>query len=155
VNESELRQLQERNASTYLFALHQRCRPRFVNAARLVGANTGQWPYLDKIGVTHPVALDPLLPFWRALVGRYNAELFDPQMELLGNPEPQLERFNQFVYWRLWPVLTAENEVVRNVLRATGSLSSKDAASASSALVTYIANMPFRLESRIDLEDAE
>jgi len=152
---ADLREHQRSSAASYLFALHECCRRRFRNAALLVGADTARWPGLDGLEKNPSYDLRPLLSFWTEVVERYNAELFDPQIDLFRGPEAQLDRFSQFIHWRLWPVLAKENEVVRNVLRAAGSLPSKNRSRATSALVACITDLPFDLNCRIDPEDAE
>jgi hypothetical protein len=154
MNEAELRRFQQDAAATFLFSLHERCRRRFTNAARLVGADLAQWPSLTVIGAREPVDLSPLLPFWDTVRDRYMSEMFDSQMQLFGRAEPQCDQFSQFIHWRLWPRMASEDECVRNVLRVTGSLPSRDPQGASYALITYIAELPFHLTMQpLDAED--
>lgn len=142
-----LRAHQQAAAIPYLTALHDRCRRRFLQAARLVGADPAQWPHLAGAGVTTSIEMGPLLPFWSVLCDRYRAELFTPQSELFGPREPH-ERFSQFVHWRLWPLLASENECVRNVLRATGTIPARDRTGPAGALVLYMRELTLAADSR-------
>lgn len=119
-----------------------------MRAARLIGADPAQWPDLVQ-SAEAKIDLGLLWPFWLVLVDRYNQELFDPQMQLLGEPEPQLTRFSQFIHWRVWPALTGDDECVRNVLRATRALPSRDRQRAAEALVGYAQEMPFADRARV------
>ncbi len=148
MSDAELRAHQQAAAIAYLTALHDRCRRRFLQAAWLVGADPAQWPHLADAGVTTSVELGALLPFWSVLCDRYRAKLFTPQSELFGPREPQIERFSQFVHWRLWPLLASENECVRNVLRATGTLPARDRTGPAGALVIYMRELRLAADIR-------
>jgi hypothetical protein len=149
-----LRAHQYEVAAALLSDLHRRCRLRFIAAARLVGVNLSQWPELLRHGTSTSIDLGPLLPFWDRLCARFEAELFDPQMPLLDAVQPPGRQFDDFVATHLWPAVTAWNECVRNVLRATGSLPSRDRRRAAGALVAVIDELPFapRLPFPEDLE---
>lgn len=67
------RHMQEARVA-YLSALLDRCRRRFVEAARLVGAEVAQWPNLNVVGVRTGVDVFDLLPFWDELCRRYRLE---------------------------------------------------------------------------------
>jgi hypothetical protein len=148
VSDAKLRAHQQAAAIAYLTALHDLCRRRFLQAARLVGADPAQWPHLAEAGVTTSVELGPLLPFWSVLSDRCRAELFTPQIELFGPREPQIERFSQFVHRCLWPLLASENECVRNVLRATGTLPARDRSGPAGALVIYMRELKLAADIR-------
>lgn len=107
----------------------------------LIGADPAQWPRLTQ-PADAKVDLAPLWPFWLAMIDRYNREVFDPQTELFGEPEPQVTKFSQFVHWRVWSALAEDNECVRNVLRALRVLPSHDSQRAVNALVCFIRDVP-------------
>jgi hypothetical protein len=149
VNRQELRRHQVDSAAAYLFPLIDRCRLRVLNAVHLIGADPAQWPGLTR-AADASVDFGPLWPFWLAVIDRYNREVFDPQTELFGEPEPQLTRFSQFVHWRVWPALAKDNECVRNVLRALRLLPSHDSQRAMDALVYFIGELPIGMRLAAD-----
>lgn len=80
------RHMQEARVA-YLSALFDRCRRRFVEAARLVGADLAQWPNLNVVGVRTGVDVFDLLPFWDELCRRYRFERAEAQLAMFdGNP---------------------------------------------------------------------
>lgn len=124
------------------------CLRRFTDAARLVGADLAQWPSLPSPWSDVRIDLAPLLPFWRSVCERYNRDIHDGQLDLLRDSNAPDVIFSEFIHWRLWPVVVSEHECVRNVLRAVGSLPSRDRLAASNALVAFIADLEFHAAMR-------
>lgn len=125
----------------YLSALFDRCRRRFVEAARLVGAEVAQWPNLTVVGVRAGVDVFDLLPFWDELCRRYRQERAEAQIELFSDNPSAAEAFSRWVYWELWPLLAMDGGVVRAVLRACGALPADDRATAGYYLVAHVRGM--------------
>lgn len=125
----------------YLSALFDRCRRRFVEASRLVGAELAQWPNLNVVGVRTGVDVFDLLPFWDELCRRYRAERAVAQLAKFDYKPPAAEAFSRRVYWELWPLLGMEGGVVRAVRRATGALPPDDRATAGYYLVGHVRGM--------------
>ena len=125
----------------YLAALFDRCRRRFVEAARLVGAELAQWPDLIVVGVRTGVDVFDLLPFWDELCRRYLGERAAVQLTLFDDNPSAAEAFSRWVDWELWPLLGMDGGVVRAVLRATGALPTEDRATAGYYLVAHVRGM--------------
>lgn len=125
----------------YLSALFDRCRRRFVEAARLVGADLAQWPNLNVVGVRTGVDVFDLLPFWDELCRRYRLERTEAQNALFEDNPSAAEAFSRWVYWELWPLLGMDGGVVRAVLRATGALPDDDRAVAGYWLAGHVRGM--------------
>ena len=125
----------------YLSALFDRCRRRFVEAARLVGAEVAQWPNLNIVGVRIGVDVFDLLPFWDELCRRYRLERAEAQLAMFDDNPSAAEAFSRWVYWELWPLLGMDGGVVRAVLRATGALPADDRAAAGYYLVGHVRGM--------------
>ena len=124
-----------------LGSLFDRCRRKFVDAARLVGADLSQWPNLMVVGRETPVDLTELVPVWSELCHRYIAEKSTNQFNLFSETMSARDAFSQHIYWNLWPTLEKEAGVVRSVLRATGALPTKNKAEAGNFLVQYMRDM--------------
>lgn len=125
----------------YLSALFDRCRRRFVEAARLVGVELAQWPNLTVVGVRTGVDVFDLLPFWDELCRRYRAERAEAQNALFENNPSAAEAFSRWVYWEVWPLIAMDGGVVCAVLRATGALPADDRATAGYYLVGHVRGM--------------
>ena len=125
----------------YLSALYDRCRRRFVEAARLVGAEVAQWPNLRIIGVKTGVDVFDLLPFWDELCRCYRLERAEEQLTLFDDNPSAAEAFSRWVCWELWPLLAMDGGVVRAVLRACGALPTNDRATAGYFLVAHVRGM--------------
>ena len=141
MNAQELIRHQREAAGTYLLALFNTCRRRYVGAMNLVQNSTASLPKLHTLGVTDSVDFVPLLPFWNTVCQRYMDELFDPQMELLSKTEPQLKAFSEYIHWLLIPTLSEDDETVRNVLRAMQVLPCNSSETAVQSLVAYVTEM--------------
>ena len=126
---------------SYLAALFDRCRRRWVEAARLIGANLDQWPNLTVIGPKERVDLFDLLPFWEALCHRYRTERAPPQADLFTDTPTAVEAFAAYIHWECWPTLGMDDGVVRAVLRACDVLAIGDRAAAGYYLAEHVRQM--------------
>jgi len=132
---------------SYVNSLHELCARRFRDAAMLVGADLEQWPALRR-WTEHRADLTHFDAAWKQVCDRYNAELYDPQLDLFLK-EPPDEVFSRFVHWRLWPVLASDNECARNVLRVAGTLPCHNPADAGAALSLALAEWPLQMRMQI------
>jgi hypothetical protein len=140
----ELIRTQRREIKREIYALAMLCRRRFLRSADLVGVRGAAIDRLRQVGLQDAVDLTPLFPAWQLLCDRYMAELYDPQLVLFADPETEaLTAWLQFVYQKLFATLVREDEFVRNVLRALGSIpcQSPDQAAAA-AVCQYLLEMP-------------
>lgn len=134
--------LQQEWVRPALSHLVQRCQQRFLRAADLVHL---RGPVIERIRrATAGAGLDltPLLPVWQLICERFRHERFDPQMPLFGHHNEEIvERWSQFLYGELFPILLREDECVRNVLRALELLPNQAPATAVAALCRHISEM--------------
>lgn len=126
-----------------LASLAIRCCTRFARAADLVQLRDAEIAKLRRMGHSEPIGTTLLYPAWRRLCARFLDERYDAQLALFGKnlAEHRAERFREFVYWELFPVLEEENELVRNVLRAVGGLPCTSKQDAADAVLQYFEEM--------------
>lgn len=82
---------------------------------------------LEEFGVGMRVDLSPLLAPFSVLTERYIDRFFSSQENLFQNPDERLDvKWDRYFHHVLVPYLLADDEVVRNILRAVYALPSKE-----------------------------
>jgi hypothetical protein len=123
----EFRRYQREGATANLFSLVMSCRRKFLNAARLLELNSNYIESLSDFGVSDTVDLWPLLNPFIDLTERYVEHFFSSQDNLFHlHMERQDEQWSKYFHQILIPHLLANDEVVRNILRAVRALPSKN-----------------------------
>lgn len=134
----EFRKYQREGATANLFSLVMSCRRKFLNAARLLELNSQSIDRLSAFGVSTPIDLWPLLNPFIDLTERYVEHFFSPQDNLFHtHMERQDEQWSKYFHQILVPHVLANDEAVRNILRAVRALPSKDPEKAALALSNY------------------
>lgn len=138
----EFRAFQRKRAVIDLTSLLMACRRRFLQAASLLEMPTSGLAGLMSLGVDAPVDCEPLLGPFAILAERYVDLFFSPQADLLSEPgQGQGESWARYFHSVQMPLLLANDEVVRNLLRAVGALPSRQGEQAIAALGHYFAEM--------------
>ena len=138
----DLRLTQREGAVSNLASLAANCRRKFLNAARLL-----EWrsPVIDKLhsfGVGGPVDLWPLLTPHAVLAERYIEHFYSPQVSLFPTPGDEEDaKWGNYFRQVLVPHLVADDDVVRNVLRALRALPCKEPEQAALALRQHFTEM--------------
>lgn len=136
----EFRKFQREGATTNLVFLVMACRRKFLNAARLLELRNPVIDRLSSFGLDVGVNPWPLLGPFTVLAERYVKHFFSPQENLFHDPmERQDERWGKYFHHVLVPDLLANDEVVRNVLRAVRALPSQQPEQAAITLSQYFA----------------
>ena len=117
--------------------LYQRCQHRFVRAAELLEIND---PEIHRIKDFRQPDLHALINMYETLCSRYVAEVYTQQMDFFKSKDP-VRLWRNYFYDDLAPRLVARDDVVRNVLKATGVLPCSDPLAAMKAL-TENAELP-------------
>jgi hypothetical protein len=129
-----------------LSGLLRDCIRRFLAAARLVELDGPVFKTMREAEHKGHVDIAPLYPAWEAICKRYLRERFDEQAGLFQDHRAEsIERWGQFIYWELFPVVLLDDEFVRNVLRAAGLLPCTSKYRAAAALSNHLQemNLPF------------
>lgn len=135
MNIDQFLRAQKSMSGSALFSLFMSCRSRFLDSARLLEVYGPSIDALADAGVTKTVNLDPLLPSYQVLAKRYFDETFSPQLSVFPDlADTEEAKWSKFFYWALMPVLTQNDSVVRNVLRATLAIPCKSPEAAAHAL---------------------
>lgn len=141
MNIDAFREFQRGCAPADLASLLRACRRRFVVAAQLLCVDSAPVRALQS-SESQRTDVWALLPMHAALSERYIDAFFSPQVRLFPDPKGAAdERWNRYFHHVLVPNLVREDEVVRNVLRATGALPSRSAQSAAASLIQYVTEM--------------
>lgn len=139
---NELRAFQRERAASMLLTLIMACRSKFLKAAHLLEVHSPALDALASFGVGTPVDHEPLLEPMAVLTERYVEQFYSPQEDLALEPgQRQDEKWTRYFHHVLMPHLLANDNVVRDVLRAVRALPSRDHAQAPSALLHYFAEM--------------
>ena len=142
MSEDDQRQACREHSIVILNALVQACRHRFVTAAALLEWQTPTVAAVARLGVRSPVDMWPLMAAYSLLCERYIASFWSPQRSLSRSPgdEPD-ERWCAYFYKQAIPALVDRDDVVRNILRAVGSLPCRSPQEAAQALCQTIEEM--------------
>lgn len=139
---NELAQYQHDQTSGILYSLVMSCRERFLRSADLVQLRVPAVTELRQFGATERIDVSALIPAWQHLCARYLSECYDPQMSFFDDHrDRETTRWDQFAYSKLLPMLIGDDEVVRNVLRATGGLPCRARLEAAQCLDLYIGEL--------------
>jgi hypothetical protein len=137
----DFRAAQRHGASQALTSLLNACRRKFLNAARLLELGGTVIQQVEAHG-RESVNLWPLMNMYSVACERYCEEFFTPQIEIFSSPvDAQDVKWSRYFHHVLVPHLLQDDAFVRNVLRATMSLPSKNAHGAGEALVQHLIEM--------------
>lgn len=112
-------------------SLLARCQRRFVRAAQLLEINDSE---IRRVRDASQVDIRPLLEMYLELCDRYVKEVHTPQIDLFKNKDP-IELWRTYFYHTILPNLVENDDVVRNVLKATEILPSAKVGASMMALV--------------------
>lgn len=131
-------------------ALFQGCQQRFVRAAKLLEINDTE---VSRIRDSIATDLKPMLYMYETICTRYVKEVYTPQIDLFESKDP-LEHWRRYYYHVLVPRLVARDDIVRNVLKATAMLPSKNADEAMIALDEIAKNCEIQ-ENQFPMDPSE
>jgi len=141
---NEFRQLQQDGASFNQFQLIMACRRKFLNAANLLELHSPMLEKLNSFSVDAPIDIHPLLDPFSILAERYIEEYFSPQKNLFPALEQEQDvKWGHYYHQVLMPHLLANDDIVRNVLRAVRAIPSKKPQEAVIALKQHFIEMTF------------
>lgn len=142
MNVEDLRQACREHSVVVLNSLAVECRHRFTEAAELMEWRTPIVLGVRKLGHSMPIDTWPLVAAYSLACERYIASFYSPQHSLLHTPgdEPD-EKWCTYFYHYWIPSLVANDEVVRNVLRAVGGLPCRDPQEAARSLYQCVQDM--------------
>lgn len=135
------RQAALENSTLDLGHLIRDCCHRFLSAASLLEINS---PRIDGLQKFHSGRLDcePLIRPYRILLQRYINEFYSPQLSLIDAVAYQEDqRWQKFFYHKFIPLVTANNEAMRNILRSVKAIPSSDSLQAIESLCQYISDL--------------
>ncbi len=136
--------VQHKQTHEVLSYLIMECRRKFLRGAELVEVRSVVIERLTHFGYKDLEDLDQLNPAWDCLCNRFMKERFDPQMLLFEDHDKAMKKsWGEFIYWEICPKLLEDDEVVRNILRASGGLPCKSKQNAGLFLYSYISEMTF------------
>lgn len=142
MNADSLRQVCREHASASLNSLVMACRQRFVDAARLMEWDTPVLAHLSGLGIRTPPELWLLFPASSLMCDRYIEAFYSPQRTLVSSPDDEPDqKWWRYFHHQLVPGLIANDDVVRNVLRAVGGLPCTDPQEAARVLCHHLAEM--------------
>ena len=137
-----LEQFQRECAFGDMQVFAQRCRHRYLLAAKLLEVNSVAVQHVEELFSSGAINTWLLLPAYAVVCERYNRAFFSPQENLFYSPnEEQDAKWNQYFWLRLVPDLIERDDVVRNVLRAVNAIPSVDPAAASHSLEQCVREM--------------
>lgn len=125
-----------------LSCLLEDCRRRFVRAAQLLEINDSE---IRRVQDASQVELRPLFEMFLELCDRYAKEVYTPQIDLFKSKDP-LQIWRTYYYHTMIPCLVANDDVVRNVLKATEILPSKHVGASMKALVDFAKYFTFEVD---------
>ena len=126
-----------------LSSLVRDCVTRYCNAAFLVNVWGDEF---DKVSEAwkEPVDLTPLFPLWDKFCVDYRNYYYTNQIDFF---QGDVEKWSQFIHWRLFPKLLRSDYFVRTLLQAVGLLRCESPKDAGTALLTQIPYGAFTFES--------
>lgn len=137
----DFQQAQRDHAVQDLHVLFMCCRRKFLNAARLLELRGPVFENLSRSG-HKTVDLWPLMNMYSVLCDRYAATFFSPQCKLFPNPsDAQDEQWSRYFHHILVPHLLADDEFVRNALRAMMAIPCNNYQLAREAMVQHVSEM--------------
>jgi len=143
MNISEFRRLQRQGSEQTLFELVMACRRKFLDAASLLEVRSSSLEKLSAFGYDTRVDLQPIRGPFTILSERYIDQFFSQQLLLFPTPADQQDaKWYRYFYHALKPNLLANDDVVRNILRAVEAIPSQKPEHAVAALIQHFTEMP-------------
>jgi hypothetical protein len=118
------------------------CRSKYVDAARLLEIQNPAIERLASSGISTAVDVGPLLWPLDVLIERYIDRFFSPQESLFDETgQHEAVRWTRYFHHVLTPAILANDEAVRNVLRAVKALPSQQPEQAPVSLHNILSEM--------------
>ena len=137
---NSFRKYQREHAGYNLSQLFDKCRDKFLDAARLLEIENPTIEHLKKVG-DGPIELWPFLNMYDEWCERYELALFSCQMVLFPEyAERQDVKWQQYFHHELLPDLMRDHHFVKDVLRAVKALPGGNPGQLSRALYEYAIN---------------